>query len=317
MVDPAVSAASDPTTSSKDSSDLSQRVAAYSANILPPDYAFDPTLSLDENYLVLTFIYARLSMSKRGNMACIIVNPLAPPAPAAQADTAEPPAKRARLSPSPSSVSSPHYPGRILAHSNNFPQPTSVASPDPSKKPPTVKKGRTPAQLKANQSLFLAKANNAPELHAEARSICLAASQGIPLAGSTAYVSFPPCQACLPLLVAAGVKRLVYRQKLVAQGSVELCERSGVECVELTDKEQDERLRGLAGKWWKEKGEGKEETRARLDRWWAEQEKLVMGSSAGDKSGESALEVETTGSEGKNGEGNEGAGAPPLEAASS
>jgi hypothetical protein len=59
--------------------------------------------------------------------------------------------------------------------------------------------------------------------------------------------------------------------------SVELCRREGIECVEITDKELDERLKEKANKWWKEQGEGKDETRKRLERWWAEQETEIMG----------------------------------------
>lgn len=261
------------------SSTLDERVQAYSTNVLPTDYTFDPTLSLDENYLVLTLIYARVSMSKRGNMACIIVDP-SRSTPSTADDIVEPSAKRPRTSSSSASPDLtlnlfPNYPGRILSHSNNFPLPVSVSSaPDTSKPPP--KKGKTKAVLKPRQTLFQAKASNAPELHAETRSICLAAAQGIPLAGATAYISFPPCAHCLPLLVATGIKRLVYRQVMLAQGSVELCKREGVECVEFTDKAHDERLKEIVGQWWKSKGEGRDETRTRLERWWAEQERLVQ-----------------------------------------
>ncbi|GAA6011760.1 hypothetical protein JCM10207_004235 [Rhodosporidiobolus poonsookiae] len=256
---------------------LDDRVAAYETNVLPSDYAFDPALSDDENYLVLTLIYARLSMSKRGNMACIVVDPSATVSHEPESD-AERPAKRARTASPPSLPSQPfpNYPGRILAHSNNFPQPVSIPC-EPSANPAPLKAGRNAPSLKPNQSLFLAKASSAPELHAEARSICLAAALGTPLRGATAYVSFPPCQACLPLLVAAGVRRLVYRQKMGAAGCAELCRREGVELVEFVDKEQDERLKERVGNWWKARGEGREETRARLERWWAEAERQVMG----------------------------------------
>ncbi|GAA5864860.1 hypothetical protein JCM8547_009253 [Rhodosporidiobolus lusitaniae] len=257
---------------------VDERVAAYSTNVLPSDYTFDPNLSLDENYLVLTLIYARLSMSKRGNMACIIVDPTR--SSVNEEEPVEPPAKRPRTaspsSPRRDSSAFHSYPGHILSHSNNFPQPTSLPSEASQPKLPP-KKNRTAATLKPSQSLFQAKASSFPELHAEARSICLAASSGVPLAGSTAYVSFPPCQACLPLLVASGVKRLVYRQTMPSQGGVELCKREGVECVEFVEKEKDEELKRRAGEWWKARGEDKEVTRARLERWWKEQERVVMG----------------------------------------
>ncbi|GAA5922764.1 hypothetical protein JCM3775_006129 [Rhodotorula graminis] len=272
-------------------STLDERVAAYSCNTLPADYSFDPTLSIDDNYMVLTLIYARLSTSKRGNMACIIVDPCSTRAPSAAAlhdilitalNDGEPPVKRRRAS-SPSSSSSaspdpfPNYPGRVLAHSNNTPEPHTVppSSSDAVGLDGVVKPART--GKKAQQSPFLARASNFPELHAEARSLCLAARAGIPTLGATAYVSFPPCQACLPLLVAAGVTRLVYRQRMAAQGAVELCRREGVECVEVLDKDKDEDIKARVGRWWKERGEGRDETRTRLDRWWKEQERRIMG----------------------------------------
>ncbi|BGP25741.1 hypothetical protein JCM10295v2_004676 [Rhodotorula toruloides] len=265
------------------SSTLEARISAYSTNVLPVDYHFDPSLSIEDNYMVLTLIYARLSMSKRGNMACIVVHPKA-----GREDGKEegrPPAKRARREDE-QEDGFPNYPGRILAHSNNFPQPTSIASPSASipslsygteivpQKP--LKPGKQPRRPKPGQSAFLASAAVAPELHAEARAICLAASRGVSSAGSTAYVSFPPCQHCLPLLVAAGIKRLVYRQRMTTVTSIELCRLEGVERVEYTDKKVDEGLKERVGKWWKERGEGREETRGRMEKWWREAEEKVM-----------------------------------------
>ncbi|CEQ41205.1 SPOSA6832_02888, partial [Sporobolomyces salmonicolor] len=254
------------------------RVAAYATNVLPADYAFDSALSVDENYMVLTLIYARLSMSKRGNMACIIVDPSSSSS-APDDPIGGPPAKRARTS-SPASSDFANYPGRILSHSNNLPEPIAVSSDAPSKSTAPAKK-KTASSLKPGQTVFLARASNQPELHAEARSICRAAASGTALAGATAYVSFPPCQSCASLLVAAGVKRLVYRQTMTAAASLELCKREGVECVELADKELDERLKERVGTWWKERGEGKDETRTRLERWWREMERVVMGETSG------------------------------------
>ncbi|BGP41234.1 hypothetical protein JCM10450v2_005274 [Rhodotorula kratochvilovae] len=271
------------TTSSLAMATFDERVAAYSSNVLPADYTFDPALSVDDNYIVLILIYARLSTSKRGNMACILVDPTSSP-PATNGattarDDAEPPAKRARPS-SPSPPPFPSYPGRILAHSNNTPEPHSIPSASSAPAPAKGQPGKPPRAPKAGQSAFLARASGFPELHAEARSLCLAARGGIRTEGATAYVSFPPCQACLPLLVAAGVRRCVYRQKMGAQAAVELCAREGVECVEVVEKEHDERLKDAVARFWRERGEGKEETRARLDRWWREQERRIMGATA-------------------------------------
>ncbi|GAA5926789.1 uncharacterized protein JCM15063_000371 [Sporobolomyces koalae] len=257
-------------------SSLKQRVASYATNVLPTNYDFDSTLSLDENYMVLTLIYARLSMSKRGNMACIIVDLTSSPSPEPtrpQDAVGEPPVKRTRRSSSPSPTY-PHYPGKILAHSNNFPLPHSVPV-ELVQKADTKRKQA--AKLKPGQTAFLVKASQFPELHAEARSICLAAAAGTSLSGATAYVSFPPCAACLPLLAAAGVTRLVYRQTMNTVTSVELCAQMGIERVEVVDKVLDDRLKDQANAWWRNRGEGKDETRARLDQWWAEKEMSIMG----------------------------------------
>jgi deoxycytidylate deaminase len=44
----------------------------FCTNVLP-DYTFDPTFTIDENFIAWSLIYSRLSVSKRGNMAAIIV----------------------------------------------------------------------------------------------------------------------------------------------------------------------------------------------------------------------------------------------------
>mmetsp|Transcript_15849 Transcript_15849/g.32582 ORF Transcript_15849/g.32582 Transcript_15849/m.32582 type:complete len:232 (-) Transcript_15849:8-703(-) len=55
---------------------------------------------------------------------------------------------------------------------------------------------------------------NGSDLHAEANAISTAASSGVSLANSTAYISMPPCKNCFMLLVAAGVKRIVSRKRV-------------------------------------------------------------------------------------------------------
>ncbi|GAA6013953.1 hypothetical protein JCM11491_003467 [Sporobolomyces phaffii] len=270
--------ASVPSTAPADRAAREERIARHSTNVLPEDYEFDPSFSVDENWMVLTLIYARLSMSKRGNMACIVVDPTEPEP--RRDDSSEPPQKRSKLEP-PASESShvhqsefPNYPGRVLSHSNNFPQPHTVPV---DLVPKAGTKGKQAAKPKPGQTHFLVKASQFPELHAEARSICLAAAHGVTLSGATAYVSFPPCAACLPLLVASRIKRLVYRQALGTAASVELCRGAGVECVEIVDKAVDERIKDRANQWWKDQGEGKEETRGRLERWWNAREQEIMG----------------------------------------
>ncbi|GAA5991100.1 hypothetical protein JCM10908_006537 [Rhodotorula pacifica] len=271
-----------------------ERVAAYETNVLPADYDFDAAFSVDENYMILALIYARLSVSKRGNMACIIVEPeseadaasvtVRPADPNGSAS--DRPIKRARIGREVGVADDEanrysRYPGRVLAHSNNTPLPipeeanVKITNPRPLKKGHTARK-----EIGAGQSAFQRFAGTCPEIHAEARAICLAASSSsLSLRGThtTAYITFPPCKECLPLLLAIGIKRLVYRQTATPVART-LCRLAGIECVEFTDREHDDRLKEHVKAWWTARGEGKEETRARVERWWIEAEKQLAES---------------------------------------
>jgi len=52
--------------------------------------------------------------------------------------------------------------------------------------------------------------SQANEIHAEQNLIAIAASEGIPLRGSTVYVNLQPCQQCSLHLTSIGIKRIVY-----------------------------------------------------------------------------------------------------------
>ena len=47
-------------------------------------------------------------------------------------------------------------------------------------------------------------------IHAEANAVAHAARHGVSLSGATAYCTMAPCRDCAKLLVAAGVKTVVY-----------------------------------------------------------------------------------------------------------
>ena len=47
-------------------------------------------------------------------------------------------------------------------------------------------------------------------VHAEANAIAHAAKHGVPLDGSTLYVTASPCPTCYKLAVSAGIQRIVY-----------------------------------------------------------------------------------------------------------
>ena len=48
------------------------------------------------------------------------------------------------------------------------------------------------------------------EVHAEQNSIAYAAKHGIELFGSSLYVTLSPCRDCAKLIVAAGIKKVIY-----------------------------------------------------------------------------------------------------------
>ncbi|POY73264.1 hypothetical protein BMF94_3598 [Rhodotorula taiwanensis] len=266
-----------------------ERVAAYETNVLPDDYDFDPAFTVDENYMILALIYARLSVSKRGNMACIIVEPEEAVSASTAGDTSlaavldegARPTKRARREDGATAADDPfpRYPGRILMHSNNTPEPLPDEANAKLNAQKPMKKGQTAKKEKANESAFQRFAAAAPELHAEARAICVAASTpGMSLCGprTTAYITFPPCNACMPLLLAVGVKRLVYRQTATPIAHAQ-CQLARVEYVEFSDRAHDDKLKEHVKAWWTARGEGKEETRARVERWWLAAEKRLSG----------------------------------------
>ena len=47
-------------------------------------------------------------------------------------------------------------------------------------------------------------------IHAEQNAICDAASRGVCIAGSIAYITHYPCVTCFKLLVASGIKKIYY-----------------------------------------------------------------------------------------------------------
>lgn len=66
--------------------------------------------------------------------------------------------------------------------------------------------------------------------HAEANALAYAARQGISTDGCTLYVTVSPCDTCSRLLIAAGIRRVVWHEEyrdpaglnLLAEANVEL-----------------------------------------------------------------------------------------------
>lgn len=76
-------------------------------------------------------------------------------------------------------------------------------------------------------------------LHAEANAITKIARSGNCSDGATLYVTTSPCIECSKLIIQAGIKRVVYREKYRVTDGLELLNRAGVETVHLQEKEEE------------------------------------------------------------------------------
>ena len=70
-------------------------------------------------------------------------------------------------------------------------------------------------------------------LHAEANAITKIARSGNCSDGATLYVTTSPCIECSKLIIQAGIKRVVYREKYRVTDGLDLLERAGIETVYL------------------------------------------------------------------------------------
>lgn len=141
--------------------------------------------------------------------------------------------------------------------------------------------------------LYARFAKGVPEVHAEALAISRCARLGIPIEGCTVYISFPPCNDCMKLLLSAGVKRCVFKKAILnqtSQGEAALvaAEVEGMELVGTLDpmvagkngkdeqaskakaeeRKADEIRDKRVRQFWSNQGEDAEKTRARNARWW-------------------------------------------------
>jgi len=76
--------------------------------------------------------------------------------------------------------------------------------------------------------------SNIAEVHAEQNIIVLAAKYGIRLCDSVVYVTLEPCQNCLKLLAASGVRKVVYDKAydFGADESIEYVTKYGMEVIQ-------------------------------------------------------------------------------------
>ena len=70
-------------------------------------------------------------------------------------------------------------------------------------------------------------------IHSEANAIGFAARHGVRTDGTTLYVTHAPCSICAPVVVAAGVVRVVYGQEYRSDAGVNYLQDCGIQCTSL------------------------------------------------------------------------------------
>ncbi|KAI9019675.1 hypothetical protein DFJ74DRAFT_673999 [Hyaloraphidium curvatum] len=100
------------------------------------------------------------------------------------------------------------------------------------------------------------KGQSAVEIHAEANAVALCAQRGIGTQGAWIYISFPPCKDCFMSVLYAGIKRVVFRNRMMHEDVKATAKAWGVELVEF-DRERDmacnQLSREIANKWKEER----------------------------------------------------------------
>ena len=72
-------------------------------------------------------------------------------------------------------------------------------------------------------------------LHAEANAITKVARSNNSSEGSTLYVTASPCLECSKLIIQAGIRRVVFNDLYRLSDGIDLLQRAGVECVHLSE----------------------------------------------------------------------------------
>lgn len=73
-------------------------------------------------------------------------------------------------------------------------------------------------------------------IHAEQNAILQAAKFGISIEGSTIYTKIEPCRTCAMMIISAGIKRVVCKNRYHAgEETREMFKKSGVELVVVSD----------------------------------------------------------------------------------
>lgn len=73
-------------------------------------------------------------------------------------------------------------------------------------------------------------------LHAEANAILFAAREGIPLLGTTLYVTMSPCIECSKMILQSGITTVIYNDKYRCTKGIDLLKRAGVTVKQFKEK---------------------------------------------------------------------------------
>lgn len=79
-------------------------------------------------------------------------------------------------------------------------------------------------------------------LHAEANAITKVARTNNSSDNATLYVTTSPCIECSKLIIQAGIKRVVFSELYRMKDGIELLERSGIKCEQISTELYDNKL---------------------------------------------------------------------------
>lgn len=77
-------------------------------------------------------------------------------------------------------------------------------------------------------------------IHSEIDAICSAASSGVPVKGSSIFVTRYPCEGCAKAIIAAGIKKVYYGGTAhISPQTAVMFRAFGVDCVYISDWKED------------------------------------------------------------------------------
>ena len=72
------------------------------------------------------------------------------------------------------------------------------------------------------------KTDHSKVIHAEANAILFAAKNGIPLNGTTMYVTMSPCAECAKMIIQSGIREVVYLEEYRDLNSIKKLEKAKI-----------------------------------------------------------------------------------------